>query len=148
MRQLSPQASGYPTARFAMNLVSLVRGKTRESIQAVEWRRQKTRVRVCGAKSNQLHLPEYKLDCVVVEMESAQVERGCWRAIKRRWGNERAMWLAREDVSERHSQVCRIGGDYWQYLLYPTGISETTLQRLRSWSFEPKDWAGLHNALV
>lgn len=41
------------------------------------WSTQRTRGRVCGARSNQLYLPQYRLKCVEVEIESAQAERGC-----------------------------------------------------------------------
>jgi hypothetical protein len=39
------------------------------------------RGRVCGVRSNQLYLPEYKVKWVDVEIESAQAERGsCWHS--------------------------------------------------------------------
>lgn len=67
-----------------MDLLSLVGGKTRMSTKKADWGLalggERTHVRVCGARSNQVHLPEYKLDCMDVEIESAQAERGRWRS--------------------------------------------------------------------
>jgi hypothetical protein len=80
MRQLRPPTSSEQTARFAMDLL-LLGGKVRVPIKKADWGlgwcTERTRGRVCGARSNQLYLPKYKLKCVDVEIESAQAERGC-----------------------------------------------------------------------
>lgn len=44
--------------------------------------------------------------------------------VKKEEGNELVVWLAQEEVSEL---TFSIGGDYWQYSLGPTRMSETLL---------------------